>query len=184
MKLLPPYRIEQIMRLMYATFLLLLAGTVSASPFAGTWTINHEETDKVAVKFKDGSGVSGNRWKPQVSIGPGLPLPQSFKQAPMSNLSPKDPEVLRCTTMTIAPEGKRIKLDYDEAEKETLVKGEYRGRKTRWNKKEIEQKYRTPDRKVTKTWTLREDGRLLVSVKLNPHDDSSRRYNRVFDRVP
>ncbi len=172
------------MRLLLGTLLLLTLGATHASSFEGTWTINHEETDKVAVKFKDGSGVQGNKWTPNVSVGLGLPMPQRFKQAPMSNLSPKDPEVLRCTTMVIDVNDRKINLDYDQTESETLVKGDYRGRKTRWSKKEIEQKYRTPDRKVTKTWTLREDGRLFVSVKLDPHKDKSRRYNRVFDRVP
>ena len=159
------------------------SSATQASKFDGHWVINHEETDKVAIKYKDGSGTAGNQFKPRVSIGMGLPLPQRFKQSPMSNLSPKDPEVLRCNTMQIETEGKKTKLLYDNVEKETLYRGHYRGRDTKKSKSKIEQKYKTPDRKVTKTWTLRADGRLLVSVKLNPRNDKARKFNRVFDRV-
>ncbi len=158
----------------------------AASRFDGEWRVNLEETDKVAVKYNDGSGVQGNsgRLKPTVDIGLGLPLPQRIKQPPMSDLAPNDPDVLRCTTMVITTTGNRVRLDYDQAEKETLVKGDYRGRSTSISKKQIQQKYKTTERKVTKTWSIREDGRMLVSVKLNPNKDKSRTYNRVFDRVP
>ena len=37
---------------------------------------------------------------------------------------------------------------------------------------------------MTKSWTLREDGRLLVSVTLNPKGERKRVFNRVFDLVP
>ena len=40
-----------------------------------------------------------------------------------------------------------------------------------------------PERTVTKTWTMRDDGRLLVAVKINPRNDSARTFKRVFDRV-
>ena len=166
----------------------LQAAPNKSSPFEGSWIINHEETDKVQVKYKDGSGVQGDasRFKPKITVGMGLPMPQRFKQAPMSNLSPKDPEVLRCSTMTINHEDKKRKkttLLYDGVNKETLVSGHYRGRDTKKGKKKITQKYKTPDRKVTKTWSIRDDGRLFVSVKLNPTKDKARVYNRVFDRV-
>ena len=156
-----------------------------ASQFDGQWVINLTETDKVAVKYKDGSGVQGNasRFRPTIDVGLGLPLPQRFKQAPMSNLSPKDPHVLRCNKMVITTDGKKTKLVYDQGEQETLRTGHYRGRDTSKSKDRIQQKYKTPDRKVTKTWSIRPDGRLLVAVKLNPPKDKSRTYKRVFDRL-
>ncbi len=171
------------MKYLISLCILSLSLPSAASVFDGHWVINHEETDKVAVPFKEGSGTAGNQFRPQVSVGMGLPLPQRFKQAPMSNLSPKDPAVLRCNSMEITTEGKKTRLVYDTTEKETLHSGHYRGRDTKKSKKKIEQKYKTPDRKVTKTWTMRDDGRLLVSVKLNPTRDKARRFNRVFDRV-
>ena len=168
--------------LLISVLLVVLVGQADASVFDGEWVINHEETDKVTVPFKEGSG-RGSQFAPKVSVNLGLPMPQRFKQAPMSNLSPKDPAVLRCNSMQISTSGKKTNLLYDTTEKETLHTGDYRGRKTKKSKSKIEQKYKTPDRKVTKTWTLREDGRLLVSVKLDPTGDKARKFNRVFDRV-
>jgi hypothetical protein len=154
----------------------------TASPLEGHWRINLEETDKVAVKFKEGSGMSGNNFKPSISVM-GLPMPKSYRQSPMSNLAAKDPKVLRCTDMQITIEKTKVELTYDSTNNERLVKGEYRGRTSKWSKNKLEQRYKTPERSVRKTWTIRDDGRLLVSVKLNPRGDKARTYNRVFDRV-
>jgi len=152
------------------------------SPFAGNWRINLEETDKVAVKFKEGSGMMGNKLRTTGSVM-GLPLPSRYKQSAMSSLPAKDPQVLTCTDMGIELSTDRIALRYDRDGKETLRKGEYRGRKSSWSKTKIEQKYKTPERRVRKTWSVRDDGRLFVSVKINPTNDRARTYNRVFDRV-
>ena len=164
----------------------LFAGQAAAqAPFEGYWVLNYEETDKVAIKYEDGSGV-GKKGLPvdvSVDLGLGLPLPRRFRQAPMSNLSPKDPLVLRSQSMEITDSGKRIKLLYDHQQDETLVTGDYRGRQTSKSKKRIQQKYKTPDRKVTKTWEMRDDGRMLVTVKLNPRGDKARTYKRVFERA-
>ncbi len=169
------------------TFTLLLLSLFAinaygASPFEGAWRINYEETDKVAVKYKDGSGMKGSNFKPQVTIM-GMPLPGQSRPRSNSRLSAKNPKVLRCTTMDITVDGKQIDLDYDAEGKETLRKGHYRGRDTEITKKRIRQKYETGERKVTKTWSMRDDGRLFVSVKINPKGDKARTYNRVFDRV-
>lgn len=171
-------------------FILLLCASLvfsvqakSESPsFSGDWRINLEETDKVAVKYKDGSGMKGGNFKPTISVM-GLPLPSSMRQGPMSGLRAKDPQVLTCTDMRIAIEEEQVALVYDGSGDENLKKGSYRGRTAKWNKKKIEQKYKTSERSVKKTWTLRADGRLLVSVKINPRGDSARTFNRVFDRV-
>jgi len=150
----------------------------------GQWRINQEETDKVRVEFKEGSGIKRGLggFKPTVTIG-GLPLPKRAKQGPMSSLAAKDPQVLRCTNMHIAPKGNKLTLIYDEAGKETLAKGNYRGRTSSWSSKKIEQRYKTTERTVKKTWILRKDGRLEVAVKLNPKGDKARTHKRVFDRV-
>ena len=55
------------------------------------------------------------------------------------------------------------------------------GRTSKWSKSKIQQKYKTTDRKVTKTWTMRDDGRIFVSVKLNPKGEKARVFNRVFE---
>jgi hypothetical protein len=154
-----------------------------ASPFDGQWRINLQETDKLTVQFKEGSGgLKGAGITTSVTIG-GLPLPSRYRQSAMSDLAPKDPEVLLCTDMQITVKDKQVALQYDNTKAEVLRKGDYRGRTSKWSKKKIEQRYKTPERSVRKTWQVRDDGRLLVSVKINPRGDKARTYNRVFDRV-
>ena len=151
----------------------------------GTWKLNFAETDKVTIHYKDGSGTGRRNifQNADVSIG-GLPLPSlGGGVPPQSRMPAKDPEVLLCNSMAIEVDGKKVDLAYDQDKKETLRSGSYRGRNTSWSKKKIQQKYKTPDRKVTKTWTLRGDGKLLVEVKINPPKDKSRTFSRVFDRA-
>ena len=159
------------------------ADVSAQSPFNGTWQINYEETDKVAVKYKDGSGMKGHNFgRPQVTVM-GLPLPGTGTRAATPGLAGKDPKVLRCGTMAIAVDDKSVVLNYDGEEIERMRRGDYRGRNTKVSSKLISQKYKTTSRTVTKSWSIRPDGRLLVSVKLNPKKDKARTYNRVFDRV-
>jgi hypothetical protein len=156
---------------------------LASNSLTGTWRINLEETDKVTVEFEDGSGIQGsNMGRTSVSVM-GLPLPSRAKATPMSSLPAKDPEVLLCSEMHLSVEGKKVRLDYDNGNTETLREGEYRGRTTRLSRNEIEQKYKTTERRVRKTWTLRDDGRLLVAVRIKYEGDKARTYNRVFDRV-
>lgn len=171
-----------------ALFLLVAVnGTSWAEAFnlAGVWQLNLTESDKIAVKYKEGSGT-GRRNLMQgatVSIG-GLPLPSTSSRIPsQSTLAPKNPEVLLSNRMEINAEGDRLVLTYDDTEKEIMRRGDYRGRTSTWGSKGIKQTYKTPDRKVTKNWSIRKDGRLLVEVKLNPPRDKARTYKRVFDRV-
>ena len=151
----------------------------------GYWQLNLPESDKVAIKYEEGSG-SGRRNLLQngtVSVN-GLPLPTiMIRQGPASGLPAKNPEVLLCNVMQIDAIGDRLTLTYDKDEKEKMRRGDYRGRTTKWDKRGIKQTYKTPERKVTKSWSIREDGRLLVEVKLNPRGDRARTYRRVFDRL-
>jgi hypothetical protein len=176
---------------MYRLLLILIAclavGSAFAknSPLEGRWQLNLEESDKVAISYKDGSGT-GRRNLMQganVSLG-GLPLPSMGRIPSQSSMAPKNPSVLMCNTMVIETSEQRLTLTYDADDKEVMRLGDYRGRSSQWGRKGIKQTYKTPDRKVTKTWSMREDGRLLVEVKLDPPRDRARIYRRVFDRVP
>lgn len=153
------------------------------NPMQGTWRINLEETDKVSVDFEEGSGIQGRNMGRTTITVMGLPLPSRAKASPMSGLPAKDPEVLVCTQMQLQVQGNQVLLNYDNGSKETLRKGEYRGRTTALSGKKIEQKYKTTERRVRKTWSLREDGRLLVAVRIKYQGDKARTYSRVFDRV-
>ena len=170
-----------------ALTLSFFAVAAPANDFAleGRWQLNLEESDKIAVTYKEGSGTGRRNLlqRGTVSIS-GLPLPSLGGRIPsQSNLAPKNPAVLVCNVMAIETNGNRLTLIYDDSDREIMRKGDYRGRTSEWNDKGIRQSYKTPDRKVTKTWSMRKDGRLLVEVKLNPPKDRARTYKRVFDIV-
>lgn len=174
------------MKWITAILALVVACGVQAKPlpFAGAWKLNLPESEKVSETFEEGSGVGRKKFFDSVSVTVGgLPLPGRSRIGPKSSLAPKNPAVLVCTEMRIDVQGDRVMLLYDQGMEEVLHKGHYRGRDTKVSKRKIQQKYKTPDRKVTKTWSMRDDGRLLVEVKLNPPKDRSRTYRRVFDRV-
>ena len=99
----------------------------------------------------------------------------------MSGLPARDPDVLLCTEMTLTIDGGRVRLNYDHGASETLREGEYRGRTTRVSRRKIEESYKTTERAVRKTWELRKDGTLLVSVRIKYHGDKAQTYQRVFD---
>ncbi len=168
-----------------ATAWLLTTEAWADSRFDGRWKINFEESEKVSISYEEGSGSGRSKILQNMNVSVmGLPLPTlRHRVGPQSSLAPKNPDVLLCTFMDVEVAKDRVALTYDEGKKETLRKGDYRGRNTKWSKREIKQKYKTPDRKVTKTWRIRDDGRLLVEVKLDPPRDRSRTYRRVFDRV-
>ena len=163
--------------------MLMTAPSYGDSPFDGRWTLNTEETDKVAAKYEDGSGMKGHDFgRPRVTVM-GIPVPGTARPPAQGGIAARDPLVLRCASMDIAVDGEAVHLTYDQAEQEVMRKGEYRGRNTRVSRSTIRQKYKTRSRTVTKTWELRSDGRLLVLVKLNPKQDKARTFARVFDRV-
>lgn len=165
----------------------LLASTAALADqrldqYTGTWAINYEESDKLIVEYKDGAGLSGSNLKPSISVM-GLPLPSSIQQGPMSSLRPKDPEILRCTNVAISHDGAKISMRFDGTASETIRLGDYRGRTTKVSKSKVEQKYKTTERTVSKAYSIREDERLLVVVKIKFKGDKRRTFSRVFDRI-
>ena len=176
-------KIPFVIPLVLALFSLPGMSWANGGEWAGDWKLNLEESDKVSISYEKGSGAGRSKVLQNISMSVmGLPLPTRRRTPGQSRMAPKSPAVLLCNQMQIEPHKDRLALTYD-ADKETLRKGHYRGRDTKWSKKKIEQKYKTPDRKVTKTWTLRPDGRLLVEVKINPPKDKARTYRRVFDKA-
>ena len=167
------------------TALLLAAPSYGDSPFDGHWTLNAEETDKVAAKYEDGSGMKGHDFgRPRVTVM-GIPVPGTARPPAQGGIAARDPLVLRCASMEIAVDGEAVPVRHFGIVLpwEVMRKGDFRGRKTRVSRSTIRQKYKTSSRTVTKTWELRADGRLLVLVKLNPKQDKARTFARVFDRI-
>ena len=162
------------------TTLFLSASAYPISAYEGAWVINQKETAALREPYKDNSRKRGSKFKPQISVG-GLPMPGSNSQRAMSRLAAQSPMVLRSTKMIIAFEGDQISIQYPTIGKETLYKGEYRGRKTKWSSKQIKQTYKTTERRVTKTWSINKEGRLLVVVKIKPNESKQVITRVVFD---
>ena len=124
----------------------------------------------------------------QISVM-GIPLPGGGGNARSghSPLTAKQPEILRCKTMTISAEQNRIELFYPDLDpleqKETVRAGHYRGRDSKWSQKRLQQKYKTSERSVSKKWSVRKDGRLLVEVAIKHKKAKKQTFRRVFDRV-
>ena len=89
--------------------------------------------------------------------------------------------------MLIEVQAQRIMLNFPDLSgpdaMQIMPKGEFRGRKTTWSNRKIEQKYKTTERRVQKTWSIRSDGRLLVQVMIKPKGGKKRTFSRVFDRA-
>lgn len=166
-----------------ALLLALPIASFGKSPeLVGDWVINHELTDEIAPEFKDASLFSGmGSGRVSVSVM-GIPIPRAEAQPASPSGALKDPDVLSCNEMRIEHVGDELQLTYKGVGSEVLKQGDYRGRQTRWTSKSINQHYESTSRKVTKAWELRRDGRLLVTVEINPTKDKKRTYKRVFER--
>ncbi len=163
------------------TSLTLAAGRESA--ITGTWVINHALTEEIAPDFDKGSlfdGLGGG----QVSVSVmGMPVPRNEPAQRTSIGSPRDPDVLACLEMILQENGGRMVATYQEVGEEEFIRGEFRGRTSNWTHKSLVQNYKTTERKVSKTYELRSDGRLLVTVVVKPKKDKKRVYKRVFERA-
>lgn len=153
------------------------------SALEGTWIINHDLTEEVQPEFKN-SGLFDNLGggRMQVSVM-GVPVPTSEAQPRASIGTPRDPDVLSCLEMILHDRGDTFLATYQEVGEEEFIKGNFRGREASWNRKSLRQFYKTTERKVTKTYEIRSDGRLLVTVTIKPNKDKKRVFKRVFERA-
>jgi hypothetical protein len=175
------------------TGLLLCAISVNAiakqpPEFIGTWALNQAETELLRDDLDEKTLKIPTAGRAQISVM-GIPLPGGGGSAPSghSPLTAKQPEVLRCKTMTIFARENLIKLFYPDLDpqeqRETLRAGHYRGRDSKWSRKRLQQKYKTSERSVSKKWSMRKDGRLLVEVAIKHKKAKKLTFRRVFDRV-
>jgi hypothetical protein len=175
------------------TGLLLCAISVNAiakqpPEFVGTWALNQAETELLRDDLDEKTLKIPTAGRAQISVM-GIPLPGGGGSAPSghSPLTAKQPEVLRCKTMTIFARENLIKLFYPDLDpqeqRETLRAGHYRGRDSKWSRKRLQQKYKTSERSVSKKWSMRKDGRLLVEVAIKHKKAKKLTFRRVFDRV-
>lgn len=170
---------------LFACALSLVTPSGWAQPEAlfGTWRLNNELTTDVQDS-RSGPDLSMGNVSTSVSVG-GIPLPTGRNNPPAeyATLPSKDPDVLRASELTIEPLADAVQLTYRGVGSETLSKGNVQGTRTRWSKSKLTTRYATTSRKVSRTFALRDDGRLLVTVKLNPNRAKAAVHKRIFDRV-
>ena len=155
----------------------------SRDTILGSWRLNHQlSTD--AQDSRSGPDLSGNHVSTTVTVG-GIPLPKrgSVRQSELSKIPSKDPDILRCAKLSIEPLAEHMSLTCQGVGSETLSKGNVQGTRTTWSKRKLSTRYATTSRKVIRTFKLRPDGRLLVTVKLNPNRAKAAVHKRIFDPV-
>jgi hypothetical protein len=167
---------------------LLLAGAAAAAygaaaPLTGNWVLNHELSREIQPDGPQQSSLLNRLPNASVSVG-GMPLPGvgSGRLPPVAG-NARDPKVLRCTELRIEPAGDALHLNYGTAGSDTLQRGNDQGLVSRWNKRKLTSRYETTSRKVSQTYEVRRDGRLLVTVRLNPNQGPAVVHKRVFDPV-
>ena len=171
-----------IKRVINIFLLLSLSGNLAAlTVYEGGWTKNDVETKALKEPYKDKSRKKSSRFRMSSSVS-GLPLPGSRSQRAMSQLTAQSPMVLRSTEMVIKITDDQVLIEYLGLGQEILYKGDYRGRKSKWSRKKITQSYKTTERKVSKNWSVREDGRLIVTVKITPNQSKQTVNHIVFDK--
>lgn len=164
----------------------LPAGAGAAeSGLAGRWALNRELTLAEQPDGPEQRAVFDNLPRTGVSVG-GVPLPgPGNAPLPRAAGSPRNPTVLETTWLSIEPlDDDRIRLGYDGGRSEELSRGNDQGLVSRWSARKLTSRYETTRRKVKQEYELRRDGRLLVTVRLNPNRGPSVVHKRVFDRIP
>ena len=156
--------------------------------FVGTLALNQAETELLRDDLDEKTIKIPTAGRAQISVM-GIPLPGggASTRSGHSPLTAKQPEVLRCKTMTISTRENLVELFYPDLDpqeqREILREGHYRGRDSKWSRKRLQQKYKTSERSVSKKWSMRKDGRLLVEVAIKHKKAKKLTFRRVFDRV-
>ena len=174
-----------------AIVLCLLASAscaLSAAPpsadWLGRWVLNEERTQAIQPEQPESRNwLPKGRVSTNVSVG-GIPLPRTgSKVPPVSGQTASDPTVLRIKALTIAaPDDERVVLEYGALDSETLRRGDYRGAKTTWSRKQLRTRYQSTERKVEHRYEIQPDGSLLVTTRIKPNRAKRRTYLQLFER--
>ena len=168
-----------------ALFLTLpMTAGAAAGLLAGHWRINDAATREAEPVTKNSTPSTSGFSRPVVAVG-GMPVPMpgsSEVQPGLGGASP-EPMVMRCTELTITPAGDELRLEFQGVGSDRLRRGNDQGEVSRWNEHKLTTHYETTTRKVSQTWEVGDDGRLLVTVKLNPDQGRTETHMRIFDRI-
>lgn len=171
-------------RCLIAILALLATAAAAESALRGEWVLNTELTQAEQPDGpKQRQGLGSSLPQARVSVG-GVPLPVPGSNPPVQAAgSPRDPRVLHSATLIIEPEGEALRLVYGNGQSETLKRGNDQGLVSRWSDRKLTTRYETTSRKVSQVYQVRRDGRLLVTVKLNPSRGPTVVHKRVFERA-
>ena len=149
----------------------------------GTWTVNIERTQAVQpnnANVRWWEGLEGN-FSTSVYVG-GVPVPVGGGARPEGDAGIPNPEMLRCQTFSVARNEHGLLLTYHGVGEEKIRSGAYRGLHSAWSRSKLTSNYESTSRKVKRTLELQRDGRLLMSVTIDPRKGKTRRFKRIFDR--
>jgi len=149
----------------------------------GTWQLNNELSAEVQVKKKNSSSGGFGGLSSTVSVGGvSIPTPGTSPSQQPPGGSPRDPQVLRCNEMQISIVEEDLLMEFIGVGKERIEYGDNQGRVSKWGRNKMTSRYETTSRKVSRTYQLRKDGTLLVTVKIKPRQAASIVQKRVFER--
>lgn len=150
---------------------------------AGRWAVNDALTRELQPPDRGPATASRGLPRPSISVG-GMPIPGTTPSAPAGvGGSAPDPMVLRCTELTLAPAGDAVTLTFHGVGSDRLQRGRHQGVVSRWSERKLTTHYDTTSRRVSQTFEVDRDDRLLVTVKLNPKQGKTLVHKRVFDRL-
>jgi hypothetical protein len=159
------------------------AGASTRAGLAGRWVVNDLLTRELQPPDRGPTTASGGLPRPSISVG-GMPIPGTTPAAqPGIGGSAPDPMVLRCTELTLAPAGDTIELSFHGVGSDRLQRGRHQGVVSRWSERKLTTHYDTTSRRVSQTYEVDRDDRLVVTVKLNPKQGKTLVHKRVFDRL-
>lgn len=162
------------------------AGTTQAAglELVGAWTLNVERTEEVQPDNSTSSRWEGlgGRFSTSVTVG-GIPVPTGGRNPQEQVSEPGSPQMLRCHAFTIEQLADSLLLTYEGVGSEMVKPGAYRGMRSQWSSRKLTSNYESTTRKVKRTLEVGKDGRLLMSVTINPRKGKTRRFKRIFDRA-
>lgn len=174
--------------MLLAALLTVVLGHVAALAadrgLAGTWVLNDALTRELNPPEERSNSTFGGFQAPTVVVGGmPVPVPGSGGATPGIGGSSPDPQVLRAQTVVLSPAGDEMVIDCVGVGVERLKRGNNKGQKSRWDERELKTGYETTTREVAQTWSIDDDGRLRVLVKLDPNQGRTQKHWRVFDRA-
>ncbi len=155
-----------------------------ALDFIGNWKLNPERTEELRAETDTASPLDGlgGSVRTGVSVG-GVYVPVGVPGADVPVGDPGNPKMLRCQAFTIERQGDALLLTYEGVGSELFRPGAYRGTRSQWSRRKLTSNYESSTRKVKRTLEVDRNGRLVMSVVINPKRGKTKRFKRVFDRA-